>query len=311
MDDYTVTTKTGLDERFRLIDGDGIYYAFQPIYGFDKGHSELGLLARYTRTYAILNALARLKPTSLLDVGGAEGYTGHLIQTLLGVPVEHCELSEEACKRAREIFQLKSTPGDVQALPFRDNEFDVVLCSETLEHVTDGALALNELMRVSRRALAITVPHEPEELIAHIKSEQKFHGHIHTFDQQSFDGLKPLGYNVTSKRIVGIVSRVATALTEPYEREWRPGVKWPKFLVSAYNVCLPLVHLIKRLSGKRMISAVMRLDALSCTLLRSHGAIIFVAIKDPSVIANGRARHVTPSEILDVTVPYYYLGKTR
>ena len=40
MDEYTLTTKVGLARRFALCDDGGIYYAFQPIYGYNKGHSE-------------------------------------------------------------------------------------------------------------------------------------------------------------------------------------------------------------------------------------------------------------------------------
>ena len=42
--------------------------------------------------------------------------------------------------RANEIFKLKATPVDIHNLPFKDNEFDVVICSETLEHVTESKL---------------------------------------------------------------------------------------------------------------------------------------------------------------------------
>jgi O-antigen biosynthesis protein len=40
---------------------------------------------------------------------------------------------------------------DVQALPFADGSFDMVLCSHVLEHVRDDRLALRELRRVLRR----------------------------------------------------------------------------------------------------------------------------------------------------------------
>ncbi len=39
---------------------------------------------------------------------------------------------------------------DVTALPFRDGEFDAILCSHVLEHVPDEAAALRELRRVLR-----------------------------------------------------------------------------------------------------------------------------------------------------------------
>ncbi|MEE6259045.1 class I SAM-dependent methyltransferase [Plantactinospora sonchi] len=38
---------------------------------------------------------------------------------------------------------------DIQALPFRDGEFDLVVHSDTLEHVPDPALAIRECLRVA------------------------------------------------------------------------------------------------------------------------------------------------------------------
>jgi len=49
--------------------------------------------------------------------------------------------------------------GDVDALPFPDASFDVVLCLQVLEHVADPAAAVRELRRVTRgggRVLAST-----------------------------------------------------------------------------------------------------------------------------------------------------------
>lgn len=40
--------------------------------------------------------------------------------------------------------------GDVEAMPFRDHEFDAVVCTEVLEHVPDPAGALAEIRRVLR-----------------------------------------------------------------------------------------------------------------------------------------------------------------
>jgi 2-polyprenyl-3-methyl-5-hydroxy-6-metoxy-1,4-benzoquinol methylase len=133
LDQFTERTKCWLDERFKLFDNEGVYLAHQPIYGFNKGHCENfePILSRYIPTYQIMKALSHIEFHSLLDVGGAEGYKAALVRELFDSDVKSSDLSEEACKRAEEIFHVDSDPVDVQSLPYRDNEFDVVICSET------------------------------------------------------------------------------------------------------------------------------------------------------------------------------------
>jgi len=46
--------------------------------------------------------------------------------------------------------------GDVEALPFQDNAFDVILCLHVLEHVCDPAAACREMMRVGARGFIET-----------------------------------------------------------------------------------------------------------------------------------------------------------
>ena len=48
----------------------------------------------------------------------------------------------------------------VESLPYADNSFDVVVCTHTLEHVQNLALALSELRRVAAEHVIIVVPKE-------------------------------------------------------------------------------------------------------------------------------------------------------
>lgn len=50
--------------------------------------------------------------------------------------------------------------GDAQHLPFKDGSHDIVVCSETLEHVADHLKAFHELVRVTKKLgyVIITVP---------------------------------------------------------------------------------------------------------------------------------------------------------
>jgi ubiquinone/menaquinone biosynthesis C-methylase UbiE len=202
MDSYTLETKDWLDERFRQTDEAGIFKAHQPIYGFRKGHFDPSYASRYIPSYHIMKSLSRLKFAHLVDVGGAEGYKAYMAQRLFGIGAENSDLSAEACKRAEEIFHVKSTPVDIHKLPFADGEFDVVMCSETLEHVAELEGAVDEVLRVAKKAVVITVPHEDQDTVEKHVIEGKSHGHIHSFDLASFDYLEARGYEVIAKKIM-------------------------------------------------------------------------------------------------------------
>ena len=46
-------------------------------------------------------------------------------------------------------------------LPFDDDQFDVVVAAEVLEHLPDPEQGLREMARVTRRHLVVSVPREP------------------------------------------------------------------------------------------------------------------------------------------------------
>ena len=82
------------------------------------------------------------------------------ISTLTG-----CDVSDVALEIASQtpIRGRRFVVGSIVDLPFPDRSFDVVGCFEVLEHLP-GDLprrALSELARVARRAVVLSVPHEP------------------------------------------------------------------------------------------------------------------------------------------------------
>jgi 2-polyprenyl-3-methyl-5-hydroxy-6-metoxy-1,4-benzoquinol methylase len=132
MDSYTIEEKNLVEKRFSD-SVDGVYRAHQPIYGYMTGPCEWYFTGRYIPTLRIMKELARTKGESMLDVGGAEGYKSYIARNLFGLSAHTSDLSEEACKRAEQIFGLQATAFDIHAIPFGDGEFDVITCSETLE----------------------------------------------------------------------------------------------------------------------------------------------------------------------------------
>jgi hypothetical protein len=77
---YTLSSRRWLERRYRKKVG-GIYFAHQPIYGFEYRHlCDPGATERYVCTYRILSLLSSLRFSSLLDVGGGEGYRAALVK---------------------------------------------------------------------------------------------------------------------------------------------------------------------------------------------------------------------------------------
>jgi len=191
MDTYTRATLHWLDQRFALFT-DGIYLPNQPSYGFSKVAERL---EEYARTMAILAALDRLAPASLLDVGAADGYFPEFVRRAFGAPTIGAELSGTACLRAWELYGLPVIPADAHQLPFRDGAFDVTVCSEVLEHVTDPARVISELWRVTAGALVLTTPRAKDQQTkaAHFDNldPNEPHAHIHYFTEEDMRALLP------------------------------------------------------------------------------------------------------------------------
>jgi SAM-dependent methyltransferase len=125
------------------------------------GGVERRLLARYrARLLAQVTALA---PGRVLDAGCGEGHvSAWLAAALPAAEITGVDGRPEALVAFRERNPgLRAVEGDLASLPFEDGAFDLVVCTEVLEHLVDPRRALRELGRVSAGHLFLTVPHEP------------------------------------------------------------------------------------------------------------------------------------------------------
>ena len=103
------------------------------------------------------------KNITLLDAGCGEGVvTEQIKQYFPKWNITGVDGAEEAVLFARKhVKGIDFKVGNLYALDFLDRAFDIVVCSEVLEHLDEPERALKELKRVSRTALLLTVPHEP------------------------------------------------------------------------------------------------------------------------------------------------------
>jgi SAM-dependent methyltransferase len=107
------------------------------------------------REWVARHAAATPPGSRVLDVGAGVGQYRQLFQ--------HCEY------RAHDFGLEPATSGqytpldyesDITAIPVPDASFDVVLCTEVLEHVPEPIVALNEMVRILRPggSLLISAP---------------------------------------------------------------------------------------------------------------------------------------------------------
>ncbi|MDQ3412586.1 MAG: class I SAM-dependent methyltransferase [Chloroflexota bacterium] len=106
-----------------------------------------------------------LQPRTFLDAGCGEGFVAAMLRRRLpGLEISGFDLDPAAVRVAtrrdpRGVFLAAS----IFSLPFADDTFDVIGCFEVLEHLPGNGpdRALAELNRVARRAVVLSVPHEP------------------------------------------------------------------------------------------------------------------------------------------------------
>ncbi len=130
---------------------------------------------RYTdnkRVRLIVKAIGARDEDRILEVGCGEGYVLGKIErgNLVGL-----DLSETALKCAQDRLgqnqnaRIQLVKGDAQDLPFENDSFDKVICTELLEHTLDPERVVEEIARVckSKGTVVLTIPNE--SLINRIK----------------------------------------------------------------------------------------------------------------------------------------------
>jgi SAM-dependent methyltransferase len=184
--------------------------------------------------------------TRVLDAGCGCGR--HICESFRtpGVDVAGVDLKWDDLTKTRGFLSLMAgnkegrwvvAQADVTNLPFSDGSFDVVLCSEVLEHIDDNQTAVAELIRVLRPGgdLVVTVPRFFPERICWAISRayhQESGGHIRIYKKMELLNLLE-DAGVRCRRIC-----YRHGLHSPY---W-----WIKCLVGHKNETFPLVRAYRK-----------------------------------------------------------------
>ncbi len=144
--------------------------------------------------------------SKILDVGCGSGRhtcAASRLENVVAIGVDlRFEDVAEAKKRLVYEEELGQNGGgswailvaDINCLPFADNFFDLVICSEVLEHIQDHDIAISEIVRVLApgKDLVVSVPRRLPERICWSLSKDYGHsndGHIRIYRKDELTGL--------------------------------------------------------------------------------------------------------------------------
>lgn len=127
-------------------------------------------------TSAILNSavnmVERLHPTSPaehLDIGSGHGDLIQVLRSRFDVQSSACDYTDSLMKLADVSVSVANL--NTEGLPFKDSAFDLVTCTEVIEHLEHYRYTLREMYRILRPggALVLTTPN-----ILNLKSRVRY-----------------------------------------------------------------------------------------------------------------------------------------
>ncbi len=117
---------------------------------------------RFVSYYHQLDEVLKLTPQNILEVGVGDGVFRDYIKGNTNIIYTSVDIAEDL---------HPDVVGSVTKLPFNNKSFDVVCAFEILEHLPfdQFEIALQELARVSRREVILSLPHFGPPVQLHIK----------------------------------------------------------------------------------------------------------------------------------------------
>jgi len=158
----------------------------------------------------------RPEKLSVLDIGAAPGYLTRLVKHLFGYEVYGLDSShlirqaganfDDYVSRMRQAgVVIRDCDVDRDRFPFPDGEFDLVLCTEVMEHLHNPRWTLSEALRVLRKGgtLVLSTPNSARasnRIKRMIGMRIAFHG-VKEYTPQELLGLvEEVGFSTTDMR---------------------------------------------------------------------------------------------------------------
>ena len=193
---------------------------------------------------------------SMLDVGCGEGR--HIFGVMQEYPMMKCvglDMDDDSLKKAEKGYSYFESISEVGAefikgsaysLPFPDNTFDLIVCSEVLEHLheyNDAVIEINRVLKPGGKFFASVPAFWPEKICWYLSKEYQNQpgGHLRIFDQ------KKLIHEIESRGFLFLSSEKFHSIHSPYW--WLRCFFWKSqeknLLVKVYKKILER-HILKK-----------------------------------------------------------------
>lgn len=120
-------------------------------------------IRRYVHARQYESILRYVEPgAKVLDAGCGEGVLS-VMMARKGATVTGCDISRPNIERCRAYARennvdIEFIQADSENLPFKNENFDLVVSSHVLEHLPDFDQGLRELMRVTKKRTVVAIP---------------------------------------------------------------------------------------------------------------------------------------------------------
>ncbi len=184
--------------------------------------ANVGDMALKRRVAYIIEGLELERGDRILDCGCGDGFYLKTISALGPYEIVGFDLNPTSLKTARNyLTEVPLIQGNLYRIPFKENSFNKIFCSEVLEHIPDDLQALKEIYRILKPGgkLLVTVPnhHFPffwdpinwilEKILRrHIRSgfwAGIWNEHLRLYVQEEIqDKITKAGFNVVATKLI-------------------------------------------------------------------------------------------------------------
>jgi len=153
------------------------------------------LTTKRKRHRSLKKFIGNTKNKKILDIGAAQGFFLKMLEgqrVAFDISVDYLKLAQKS--------GLISVAGLAEALPFKNEVFDIVVCADILEHVIQPKEVLREAFRVlvPGGKLFLEVPYKEDLSIYKIYNGKYKFTHLRSFDEKIlFELLSSCGFTIS------------------------------------------------------------------------------------------------------------------